>query len=185
MGKPGPDTLALFQQLFAECGGDLYPKRRLSYYLMAAHPGCTESDMASLNRTIDRQFRCRPEQVQVFTPSPGLPATVTYHTGIDPLLECPLFVEKDPRRRERQKAVLFQAEAEGSPARQSLPEPAEKVDKPGRIRHDAPSKGDASWPRTKTSRRKPRKPPPKASRKNERKRNRKKPPRLDRVSHSR
>ncbi|MDT8380597.1 MAG: DUF3362 domain-containing protein [Desulfotignum sp.] len=77
-----------------------------SYYLMAAHPGCTQTDMAALKRFTTDKLRTTPEQVQIFTPTPATFSTLMYHTGQDPFTRKPVFVEKDPVRKQRQKAVV-------------------------------------------------------------------------------
>jgi radical SAM superfamily enzyme YgiQ (UPF0313 family) len=49
----------------------------------------------------------RAEQVQIFTPTPGTAASVMYATGLDPATLAPVFVERDPRQRSLQKALLL------------------------------------------------------------------------------
>ena len=55
MGKPGRDTLAAFVDMFAQVkqktGATIY----LTYYLMAAHPGCTQSHMNALHTFVSRR----------------------------------------------------------------------------------------------------------------------------------
>jgi radical SAM superfamily enzyme YgiQ (UPF0313 family) len=54
-----------------------------------------------------RRNDIRVEQVQIFTPTPGTAATAMFATGLDPATGRPVFVERDPRRREMQKALLL------------------------------------------------------------------------------
>ena len=56
----------------------------LSYYLIAAHPGCTLEDMFALKRFASRELGLLPEQVQVFTPTPSTYASLMYYTEKDP-----------------------------------------------------------------------------------------------------
>jgi uncharacterized radical SAM protein YgiQ len=107
MGKPGPESLKQFKLLFDSLSLKAGKKQYLTYYLIAAHPGCTERDMQRLKDFASRELHISPEQVQVFTPLPSTYSSLMYYTGLDPFTLQPLFVEKDPARRERQKQILF------------------------------------------------------------------------------
>lgn len=84
-------------------------------YLMAAHPGARLRDAVDLALFLRRR-EVRVEQVQIFTPTPGTASTVMYATGLDPATLRPVFVERDPRGRELQKAVLLWHRPEGAAA---------------------------------------------------------------------
>ena len=73
---------------------------------MAAHPGSRLTDMVDVALFLKRNG-LRVEQVQIFTPTPGTAATAMYATGLDPATRQPVFVERDSRRREMQKALLL------------------------------------------------------------------------------
>jgi radical SAM superfamily enzyme YgiQ (UPF0313 family) len=47
------------------------------------------------------------EQVQDFTPTPMTRSSVMFYTGIDPKTGEPLFVERNPRKKQRQKSFFF------------------------------------------------------------------------------
>jgi uncharacterized radical SAM protein YgiQ len=106
MGKPGPGQLELFREHFQAATRAAGKPQFLTYYLMAAHPGCTLEDMQRLRRFAQSRLRLIPEQVQIFTPTPATAATVMYATGQDPETGRPVFVEKNPQRKAAQKAVL-------------------------------------------------------------------------------
>ncbi len=108
MGKPGCDQDALirFKDLFYRFTGEAGLKQYLTYYLMAAHPGCDLNDMKKLRAFALKELGTVPEQVQVFTPTPSTYSTLMYWTGRDPFTGNPCFVEKSGRGREAQKAVL-------------------------------------------------------------------------------
>lgn len=106
MGKPGPGQLELFRERFQAATRAAGKPQFLTYYLMAAHPGCTLEDMQRLRRFAQSRLRLIPEQVQIFTPTPATAATVMYATGQDPETGRPVFVEKNPQRKAAQKAVL-------------------------------------------------------------------------------
>lgn len=107
MGKPGSRSLLAFRNLFfkltAEAGKDQF----LTYYLIAAHPGCTQADMEALRGFAVRELSLKPEQVQLFTPAPATISTLMYHTGRDPWSRRTLFVEKTAAGRELQKKILI------------------------------------------------------------------------------
>ena len=92
----------LFYRLTQRAGKDQY----LTYYLIAAHPGCTEDDMRALRRFASKHLRINPHQVQVFTPTPSTYSSLMYYTERNPFTGERIFVEKDPVKKERQKRVL-------------------------------------------------------------------------------
>ena len=106
MGKPGPACLVSFKDLFDRLNRESSRKQFLTYYFMAAHPGCTLDDMLDLKRFTRERLRINPEQVQIFTPLPSTWSGVMYHTGKGPSGRKSLFVEKDRRKRQQQKDVL-------------------------------------------------------------------------------
>ena len=78
----------------------------LTYYLIAAHPGCEDKDMHELKRFTTDELQMNPEQAQVFTPTPGTYSAVMYYTEMDPKTSKKIFVEKDTKRKERQKQIV-------------------------------------------------------------------------------
>jgi radical SAM superfamily enzyme YgiQ (UPF0313 family) len=78
----------------------------LTYYLIAAHPGCTEDDMLKLKQFASHELHTSPEQVQIFTPSPSTYSSLMYYTGLDPFTLQPVFSEKDTSRKEKQKQIV-------------------------------------------------------------------------------
>jgi uncharacterized radical SAM protein YgiQ len=106
MGKPGTGLLLQFRDLFTKLTRAARKEQYLTYYLIAAHPGCTEKDMRALKQFASRQLQINPRQVQVFTPTPSTYSSLMYYTEIDPFTGEQLFVEKDLVRKERQKSIL-------------------------------------------------------------------------------
>jgi len=106
MGKPGRERLEAFLGLFASCNRKAPRKSFLTYYLMAAHPGCTQADMAQLRAYALQKLGMLPEQVQIFTPTPSTYATLMYHTEKDPFSGKKIFVEKQVGGKLKQKAVM-------------------------------------------------------------------------------
>ncbi len=106
MGKPGTEDLARFKEKFDRLSAEAGQQQYLTYYLIAAHPGCTETDMRRMRDFISRELEINPEQVQIFTPTPSTYASLMYYTEIDPFSGESLFVEKDLGRKRRQKDIL-------------------------------------------------------------------------------
>ena len=106
MGKPGTKALLKFRELFYELTQAARKKQFLTYYLIAAHPGCTERDMRALKRFASRELRIKPEQVQIFTPTPSTYSSLMYHTEMDPFTGKSIFVEKELAQKERQKEIV-------------------------------------------------------------------------------
>lgn len=106
MGKPGVDSLTWFKKDFDEISKMAGLDQYLTYYLMAAHPGCGEKDMIELKQFVSKTLHISPEQVQIFTPTPSTYSSLMYYTGIDPFTKESIFVEKDIAKREEQKAIV-------------------------------------------------------------------------------
>ena len=71
MGKPGTASLEEFKALFDRTTQEAGKPQFLTYYLIAAHPGCSEKDMLDLKRFASQKLKINPEQVQIFTPTPS------------------------------------------------------------------------------------------------------------------
>jgi uncharacterized radical SAM protein YgiQ len=110
MGKPGTASLLEFKTRFDDLNRLAGKRQFLTYYLIAAHPGCTEADMQRVRTFASRKLQIHPEQVQVFTPSPSTYYSLMYYTELDPFTGQPLFVEKDARRKQRQKEIVTDKE---------------------------------------------------------------------------
>jgi uncharacterized radical SAM protein YgiQ len=106
MGKPGKEALLRFKEKFDSLSAEVGKPQFLTYYIIAAHPGCSELDMARLKHFTSQKLQVNPEQVQIFTPTPSTYSSLMYYTELDSLTREPLFVEKDPRRKEQQKDIV-------------------------------------------------------------------------------
>ena len=106
MGKPGAGALKEFKKNFDAESGKAGRGQFMTYYFIAAHPGCTEMDMKKARDFAEKELKTRPEQVQVFTPTPSTYSTLMYYTGVDPFSGKPIFVEKGLRGKSIQKEVL-------------------------------------------------------------------------------
>jgi uncharacterized radical SAM protein YgiQ len=106
MGKPGPESLLTFRERFYEATEQAGKPQFLTYYLIAAHPGCTERDMRQLRQFAVEKLKIHPEQVQIFTPTPSTYASLMYYTERNPFTGERLYVEKDLGRKQRQKRTV-------------------------------------------------------------------------------
>ena len=108
MGKQGKSILKEFKNRFYELNKKHDKKQFLTYYLIAAHPGCNEKDMLDLKRFASSELKISPEQVQIFTPTPSTYSTLMYYTEMNPLNNKKIFVEKDNGKKQKQKDIITQ-----------------------------------------------------------------------------
>lgn len=106
MRKPGTASLLQFKNLFDRMSREAGKNQFLTYYLIAAHPGCTISDMTKLKQYTSEKLKINPEQVQIFTPEPSTWSSLMYYTDIDPFTGKQIFVEKNPQNKEWQKNIV-------------------------------------------------------------------------------
>ncbi len=111
MGKPEtrkslPEFLKMARRVSENLGKPLYP----TYYFIAAHPGCGEREAKRLAEFIAKELKTRPEQAQIFMPTPMTVSAAMYHTGCDPFGGTfggrRVYVEKDLKRKEWQKKLI-------------------------------------------------------------------------------
>ena len=108
MGKPKSDLLKQFVNMFEKSARSSRSKLFLTYYFIAAYPGCGDGEMFNLQRFIGRNLKINPEQVQIFTPTPSTAATMMYCCEKD-LSGNKLFVEKDRNNKQKQKRIILNA----------------------------------------------------------------------------
>ncbi|MEW6026082.1 MAG: YgiQ family radical SAM protein [Planctomycetota bacterium] len=106
MGKPSRDYLKRFKDEFYRLSKQFGKRQFLTYYLIAAHPGCDYRDMLELKKYTRQELKITPEQVQVFTPLPATYSALMYYTGMNPFTGEPIFAEKDIANKQRQKEVV-------------------------------------------------------------------------------
>jgi uncharacterized radical SAM protein YgiQ len=143
MGKPSPDALVKFKAMFDRSCREQGQRCFATYYIMAAHPGCRMEDMDRLRQFLAGELRNHPEQVQIFTPTPSSVSTALYHCETD-LAGRPLFVEKDPGRKQMQKDRVKKRDgdrpaATGRPSAAPAPSSGSPRSSTSRTRPSAPS----------------------------------------------
>jgi uncharacterized radical SAM protein YgiQ len=106
MGKPGHGLLLKFREGFEKISKRAGKRQFLTYYFIAAHPGCAMEDMEALHAWTQKELKLDPEQVQVFTPTPSTWSALMYWTERDPWSGERLFVEKGLKGKQAQKDRL-------------------------------------------------------------------------------
>jgi uncharacterized radical SAM protein YgiQ len=107
MGKPGKKELLDFKRMFDASNEEQKKRQFLTYYLMAAHPGCYDRHMEELRRFAVTELKTNPEQIQIFTPTPSTFSTMMYHTRRDIGNSNNLKVEKSMQMKQRQKDIVM------------------------------------------------------------------------------
>ncbi|NMC54725.1 MAG: YgiQ family radical SAM protein [Chloroflexi bacterium] len=119
MGKPGVSSLGEFKQRFDRASRNAGKEQFLTYYFIAAHPGCSDRDMYAVKEYAARELKLHPEQVQIFTPTPSTYSSLMYYTETDPFTGEHLYVEKTLTGKLKQKAIVT-----GEEPREQKPRPA-------------------------------------------------------------
>ncbi|MCQ2385333.1 MAG: YgiQ family radical SAM protein, partial [Clostridia bacterium] len=113
MGKPRIQVYETFRNKYFElckaCGKEQY----LVPYLMSSHPGSTMEQAVALALWL-KKYGYAPEQVQDFYPTPGTVSTVMYATGIHPLTGEKVYVAKDYKEKQMQRALLQYSKPENA-----------------------------------------------------------------------
>lgn len=103
MGKPSSDVLKKFKELFDRLNGNR--KLFLTYYFIAAHPGCTKKEMMNLKNFCINILKHTPKQIQIFTPTPSTISTMMYYTKKD-ADNKEIFVAQNNGEKENQKKIM-------------------------------------------------------------------------------
>ena len=107
MGKPDKKTLLDFKEKFESLNQETGKKQFLTYYMIAAHPGCDENDMNAMKKFANSHLNLNPEHVQIFTPTPSTYSTLMYYTEMNPWTREKIFVEKEISRKQKQKDLII------------------------------------------------------------------------------
>lgn len=106
MGKAKCNLVKNFKKLFDRINSQEGLKQYLTYYFMAAHPGCQEEDMFHLKEFIKKELKIKPQQVQIFIPAPSTYSAVMYFTEKNPFTGEKIYVEKKSKKRDNQKKII-------------------------------------------------------------------------------
>ena len=105
MNKPLPESLLKFKDAFDSVCAAAGKSYFMTYYLMAAHPGCTKEHMQSLKSFLSAGLKTTPEQVQIFTPTPATLSTAMYYCETD-MAGKKIFCEKNLPALQKQKNLI-------------------------------------------------------------------------------
>ena len=105
MNKPSIKALMKFKAMFDNTCESLGQRYFLTYYLIAAHPGCTIRHMQRLRDFLTTGLKLIPKQVQIFTPTPSTISTAMYYCETD-MSGNRIFCEKSLKGIQQQKNVL-------------------------------------------------------------------------------
>lgn len=105
MGKPSSSLLVKFKEMFDRINKRAKRKNFLTYYFIAAYPGCSKKEMINLKKFCINKLKFTPEQIQIFTPTPSSLATLMYHTKMD-LDGNRLHIPENLKEKEDQKFIL-------------------------------------------------------------------------------
>ncbi len=155
MGKPGAVALSKFNAMFSDAVSRSAEDRFLTYYLIAAHPGCTDEEMKRLKSYTARHLRINPEQVQIFTPLPSTYSALMYYTQQDPFTGKRIFVETDIKGKVRQKDILT---GKPAPRKSARGKPAPRRPASGKPAPSKPTRGKPAPRRPASGKPAPRKP---------------------------
>jgi radical SAM superfamily enzyme YgiQ (UPF0313 family) len=109
MNKPSIKSLMKFKTMFDSACSKSGKRGFLTYYLIAAHPGCTLRHMQRLRDFMSTELKLIPEQVQIFTPTPSTISTAMYYCETD-MSGNKIFCEKSLKGIQQQKDVLKTAD---------------------------------------------------------------------------
>lgn len=105
MGKPPADVYQNFLKKFDKINKETGKPQFVVPYLMSSHPGSTLTDAVKLAEYLNKN-KINPQQVQDFYPTPGSISTCMYYTGIDPRTMKSVYVPKDYKEKQMQRALL-------------------------------------------------------------------------------
>ncbi len=111
MKKQNKEQLIKFKTLFYKLTDSIEKKQFLTYYFIAAHPGCTQKDMENLKSYTSKHLKTNPQQIQIYLPLPSTFSSLMYYTETNPWTGKKIFVEKDLSKKEKQKNVFFKNQA--------------------------------------------------------------------------
>jgi len=106
MGKPSNAVYKQFCERFERINRQVgAEKQYLVPYLISSHPGSKLADAVMLAEAV-RDMGYMPEQVQDFYPTPSTVSTCMYYTGLDPRTMKEVYVAKDPKEKNMQRALI-------------------------------------------------------------------------------
>lgn len=103
MRKPPAELFLEFKKRFEKFAREFGEEKYVIGYFVVGHPGEGWRENHHLKEFIRKHLGYVPQQVQIFTPTPGTLSTAMYYSGIDPITEEKVFVEKSLKVRNKMK----------------------------------------------------------------------------------
>lgn len=105
MGKPTREVYDRFVNRYYQINKKIEKNQYLVPYLMSSHPGSDLHAAIELAQYI-KSMKYTPEQVQDFYPTPGSLSTTMYYTEINPITAEKVYVPKEQKEKNMQRALL-------------------------------------------------------------------------------
>jgi uncharacterized radical SAM protein YgiQ len=105
MRKPSFEKFRTFNRLFHKLNREKNLKQELKLYLIAGHPGSSDTDTELLSSTM-MSMGHQVESVQEFTPTPMTLSSVIYYSGLNPYTGKTVLVPKSGKDIRRQKNII-------------------------------------------------------------------------------
>lgn len=105
LGKPKKEVYDKFSKKYFEINKKIKKNQFLVPYLMSSHPGSDLNAAVELAQYI-KSMGYTPEQVQDFYPTPGSLSTTIYYTGIHPLTGEKVYVPREQKEKNMQRALM-------------------------------------------------------------------------------
>lgn len=99
MRKPPAELFLEFKARFEDAARRKGVRKYVVGYFIVGHPGEGEAENMHLVRFIKKYLGYVPQQVQIFTPTPGTLSTTMFYTGIDPFTGESVRSVRDERTR--------------------------------------------------------------------------------------
>lgn len=112
MRKPPVELFLEFKERFEKYAKISGKERYVIGYFIVAHPGEGKRENEHLRKFIEEKLKYHPQQIQIFTPSPGTISTAMYYSQIDPFTKEKVFVEKSLKLRNNAKEKLIKRQEE-------------------------------------------------------------------------
>ncbi len=105
MGKPQNHVYQAFVKKYEQINREMGKPQKVVPYFISSHPG-SDLKAAIALAEYHRDHGLQTEQVQDYYPTPGTLSTAMYFSGIDPRTMKPVYIPRDEREKNMQRALL-------------------------------------------------------------------------------
>ena len=107
MRKPSFEIFIKMKEEFDRINKSKNLRQQIIPYFISSHPGCTESDMLQLSKTMLQTRFNKLEQVQDYTPTPMTLSSVIYYCGFDPYTNKKIYVARKKEEKLKQRQLFY------------------------------------------------------------------------------